>query len=492
MNPSPKESPLSRGTSPSPSDIPGNLGDRGRCSPFLKRVVLLCVWLAMLAPGFAAEPGEWKAGVAKVSITPTEPVWMAGYAARTGPSDGALVDLYARAVVLADAKNSRLIIVTLDLIEIPDTLRESILGVAREKHGLKPEELLLNVSHTHGGPMVSAKTVADWGIPSVWGERTDKYLGELVKKVDVAIGAALSSMGPSRVSYGRARCGFAMNRRISTPNGFTLGLNPEGPVDHDVPVLRIELPEKKLIGLVFGYACHNTALGPIRKFHGDYAGFAQRKLEKDHPDTVALFLMGCGGDQDPQPRRHQEDAEQNGLALASAVEAGLAAAPVRLSATLSTSLEMCPLAFAPLPPRADLEARAKSGDGFVSRHARWVLKQWPNPGDQPADYQLPVQVVVLGQKVTLVALGGEPVVDYSIRLKRELASAGRFVWVAGYANLVNAYVPSRRVLLEGGYEGTQAVIYQSLPGPFRSDIEDRIVASVHRQAKVLWDLSKTK
>jgi neutral ceramidase len=163
-----------------------------------------------------------------------------------------------------------------------------------------------------------------------------------------------------------------------------------------------------------------------------------------------------------------------------------------MSATLSTSLEMCPLAFAPLPPRADLEARAKSGDGFVSRHARWVLKQWPNPGDQPTDYQIPVQVVVLGQKVTLVALGGEPVVDYSIRLKRELASAGRFVWVAGYANLVNAYVPSRRVLQEGGYEGTQAVIYQSLPGPFRSDIEDRIVASVQRQAKVLWDLSKTK
>ncbi len=135
MKPSPKRSALSRGTSPSPSHLQGNPRERGRRSPFFNPVTLLCVWLTVVAPGFSAEPGEWKAGVAKVSITPTEPVWMAGYAARTGPSDGVLVDLYARVLALGDAGSSRLIIVTLDLIEIPDALRESILGVAREKHG---------------------------------------------------------------------------------------------------------------------------------------------------------------------------------------------------------------------------------------------------------------------------------------------------------------------------------------------------------------------
>jgi len=492
MNSSHRQFFVSRAGSPWAFHILRDLGKESKRSASLKLVGLLCVWLIALASGSAAEPGQWKAGLAKVAITPTEPVWMAGYAARTGPSDGTLVDLYARALVLADARNARLTIVTMDLIEIPDTLRQRIVDVLRTNHGIKPEELLLNVSHTHGGPMISAKTVADWGIPAVWGERADNYVRELVEKVNEVVGTASSNARPATISYSHARCGFAMNRRISTPGGFKLGLNPDGPVDHDVPVLRIQSSEKKLIGLVFGYACHNTALGPIRKLHGDYAGFAQRKLEKDRPETVTMFLMGCGGDQDPQPRRHQEDAEQNGLALASAVEAGLAAAPVQLGATLSTSLEMCPLAFAPLPPRPEIAERAKSGDGFVSRHARWVLKQWPNPDDHPPDYQLPVQVVVLGQKLTLVALGGEPVVDYSIRLKRELASDGRPVWVAGYANLVSAYVPSRRVLLEGGYEGTQAVIYQSLPGPFRTDVEDRIVASVHRQAKLLRDKSEAK
>ena len=59
------------------------------------------------------------------------------------------------------------------------------------------------------------------------------------------------------------------------------------------------------------------------------------------------------------------------------------------------------------------------------------------------------------------------------------------VWVAGYSNLVHAYVPSRRVLLEGGYEGTEAVIYQSLPGPFGVELEDRIIESVHRQVDAM-------
>lgn len=115
-----------------------------------------------------------------------------------------------------------------------------------------------------------------------------------------------------------------------------------------------------------------------------------------------------------------------------------------------------------------------------------MLKKWPKREDHPTDYQYPVQVVILGQKLILVALGGEPVVDYSVRLKRELSRDNRPVWVAGYSNLVNAYIPSSRVLLEGGYEGTEAVIYQSLPGPFKRELEERIIESVHRQVQSAW------
>lgn len=446
-------------------------------------LALLCWQWFLLVPALAAEPMPWRAGVAKVVITPTRPVWMAGYAGRNGPSEGVLTDLHARCLALEDAQGHRLLLVTLDLIEIPHSLRDAILGMARQNHQLLPQQLLLNVSHTHGGPMLSARNVADWGVEPHWGQRAEEYVAGLVTQLDGLIAQALSNLAPANLDYSHAHCGFAMNRRLRTAGGFRLGPNPAGPSDHDVPVLRVESVEKKLIGLVFGYACHNTALGPTRQLNGDYAGFALRQLERDHPETVALFVAGCGGDQDPAPRRNTEDAQRNGETLALAVEAALSATPVPLPASLSVGFEMCPLAFAPLPSRAELEARAKSPDGFVSRHAQWVLKEWPNAGDQPANYQLPVQVVELGGKLTLVALGGEPMADYALRLKRELADDERHVWVAGYSNLVNAYVPTRRVLLEGGYEGTEAVIYQSLPGPFQQDIEERIVEAVQRQVQ---------
>ncbi|MFM7837787.1 MAG: hypothetical protein ACKPJD_38835, partial [Planctomycetaceae bacterium] len=136
--------------------------------------------LVLLFPGVAVAEDFWRAGAASVRITPKTPVWMAGYASRTGPSEGALQELQATAVVLSDTAQQRLAIVSLDLIEMPVSLRERLLAVALKSHGLQESELLLNVSHTHGGPMVSARTVADWGADPVWGDRTDEWLASLV------------------------------------------------------------------------------------------------------------------------------------------------------------------------------------------------------------------------------------------------------------------------------------------------------------------------
>jgi hypothetical protein len=77
-----------------------------------------------------------------------------------------------------------------------------------------------------------------------------------------------------------------------------------------------------------------------------------------------------------------------------------------------------------------------------------------------------------------VALGGEVVVDYALRLAREYS--GRRMWVAGYSNDVFGYVPSLRVLHEGGYEGGDAMIYYARPGPFGESVEELIVGKVHQ------------
>jgi hypothetical protein len=94
-------------------------------------------------------------------------------------------------------------------------------------------------------------------------------------------------------------------------------------------------------------------------------------------------------------------------------------------------------------------------------------------------YPYPIAMWKLGQDVQWAFLGGEVVVDYALRLKGELS--GRKTWVAGYSNDVPAYIPSRRVLAEGGYEGGDAMVYYGLPTRWAPEVEELIVAEVHRQ-----------
>ena len=86
-----------------------------------------------------------------------------------------------------------------------------------------------------------------------------------------------------------------------------------------------------------------------------------------------------------------------------------------------------------------------------------------------------MQVLRIGNDVTLITLASEVVVDYSLRLKRELACPPAIVWVAGYTNGYFGYIPSERVLAEGGYE---APAYA--PG-----IEERIVGKAKELCRQL-------
>ncbi len=106
-------------------------------------------------------------------------------------------------------------------------------------------------------------------------------------------------------------------------------------------------------------------------------------------------------------------------------------------------------------------------------------------GETPAPYPYPVQVVHFGTDLVLVALAGEVVVDYSLRLKRELAGPAA-VWVAGYCNDVFGYLGSRRIITEGGYEGGSAnTRILNHPGNFSPKVEDLVIGQVHALRRTL-------
>ncbi|MBL8829645.1 MAG: neutral/alkaline non-lysosomal ceramidase N-terminal domain-containing protein, partial [Planctomycetaceae bacterium] len=435
----------------------------------------IAAWLVMvlfLASGKATWAVEvetaYRAGAAKALITPAEPMYLAGFGDRVVPAEGTLLDLQAKALAIVEHTTStRLVIVTLDLIEVPIQLRELLVEHARQKHQLPPESLLLNCSHTHCGPELR---FAERDLATLAPERAamcrryNQFLtSTLTKLIDDALGSAV----PAKVSYGHARCGFAMNRRLKNevPGGepYLNRPNPDGVVDHDVPVLKVENTTGKLLAVMFGYACHNTTLH-LKQFHADYAGYAQQAIEAAHPETIALFMMGCGGDQNGYPRMKLPHSEQHGRSLATAVEAALEAKSRSLTGQLKLAYGVVPLDLQPAPSAERLKARLATGAEYPAS-GRAYFEVWDRrrlaeleQGTLLRQYPFPAQVIRFGDGLTFIALAGETVVDYSLRLKRELQGSAA-VWVAGYSNDVFAYVPSKRVLLEGGYEAERSMMY---------------------------------
>jgi neutral ceramidase len=233
----------------------------------------------------------------------------------------------------------------------------------------------------------------------------------------------------------------------------------------------------QLLGVLFGYACHNTTLGgDFFQVNGDYAGFAQASFEQAHPNTTAMFLMLCGADANPNPRGTVPLVEQHGASLAKEVTRVLSGKLEPVTGQLRSAFHTAELAFVP-HTRETLEEESKDSNWYKQQRASAMLAAY----DRRAPVRsipYPVQGIRLGKSLTLVALGGEVVVDYNLRLKREFP--GENLIVAGYSNDVMCYIPSLRVLKEGGYEASDSMIYYGQPGPFAEDVEDRVMQMVYK------------
>ena len=447
-------------------------------SPMRPNVLLLCLSVIAFAPGGQAQP-QWKAGVAKVAITPTESIWMAGYASRTKPSEGVQTDLYLKALALDDGSGKPAVFVTSDLIGFRKKVADAIAEGCEKQYGLTRDRLVLNSSHTHSGPIVG-----DFDPPAGYEQQREvvrRYNNGLIEKAVVTIGVAIKNIAPVRLEFAQGFAGFAVNRRRDHPG--TRGL--PGVVDHDLPVLAVRNPDGALLAILFGYACHNTTLGAYQ-INADYAGYAQRALEKQYPGATALFVLGCAADANPLPRYQGTDpalahyslelVEMYGRILAASTDLTLHGKMKRIEGPLRTAFERVDVAFQTPPSREELLSWSKGKDADRRAEADRMLKALERNGKLPDHYPYPVEVWHFGKTLKLIALGGEVVADYSLRLKAQYGWED--TWVAGYSNDVFAYIPSVRVLKEGGYE-----TWGGDGGPFHPSIEEIIGAKVQDLVK---------
>ncbi len=424
-----------------------------------------------------AQP-SWQAGVAKIDMTPTESMWLAGYASRDKPSDGVLHPLWVKALALQDAEGHRAVLITSDHLGIPKRMSDTIRDRIKEKLGLERAQVILSGSHTHSGPVLDDSLMCIYPVGEADVQKIKTYSRWLEDQTVSVAEQAFAHLTPVQLASGHGVTRFAVNRRNNKEADVLNTHDFKGPVDHDVPVIHVTKAEGGLLAVVFGYACHNTTLCE-QFFCGDYAGFAQIEVEKQHPGAVAMFFAGCGADQNPMPRRSVALAHHYGRELASAVECAITSPMQPLEPVLRVEYVETELALETPPTRGQLEAMLPAAAPYLRKGIEKFIHDLDTGTALPSTYAYPVQLWKMGAQ-PLVVLGGETVVDYTLLIKQLL---GREVFVMTYANDVCAYIPSVRVLKEGGYEGGGAQMLYGLPSAWQDSIETRILTAVRELAQ---------
>jgi hypothetical protein len=420
--------------------------------------------------------GAMEVGVARIDITPEGPIRLAGYGARPKSEAEEIIHrLGAKALAFGSDAQGPSILITVDLVGIPKHITQKLAEQLSERIGLDPAQLVICASHTHGGPEVGnllnilqyrGETFSDSLLTLDHLIHISQYTEDLTRKLEEVALAAIENRSPSLVAWGQGEVGFAKNRRT-----------PGGPVDTSLPLMRITDTHGKLKAVLVNYACHGTTLGgEVNKIHGDWMTEAQQLIESNHPGTTALVAIGCGADANPQPRGELEHIGLQAKEISTEVDRLLVAPLQSLTEPPVGRIKWIELPFANVPTVPELieQTEDKTVKGY---YARLALDRIARGQSIPATLSYPVQIWTFGNELAMINLAGEVVVDYSLRLKKELGS--EHLWINAYSNDVPCYIASRRVIQEGGYEAESSMYFYDKPSPFAEEVEDIIIEAVH-------------
>ena len=433
---------------------------------FIAALTILFVTQPLIAAGT-----EYRVGLAEVDITPSYPVRLNGFGFRRAESEGVTQRIWAKALAIDDGSRQPIVIVAVDSLGFPLSMVKDVGQRLQREHNLARHRFAVTFTHSHTTPKVNgaSDTIFSTPIPSDHQSRIDRYTAELTDWIERVATDAIRNLRPSSLAWSIGRVGFAENRR--TEGGL---------VDHDLPMLVVrDTATKKIRGIYVSYACHCVTLSHNR-ISGDWAGYAQEIIARNHRGATALVSIGCGSDSNPDSGVSGDNvalAAAQGEQIAREVERLLKTELRPLSGPITPRLETIQLPLNEPPTRAQLEEMIQQG-GAGGYNAQFQLAKLARGEKLQSSITYPIQTFSFGRSLAMVFLPGEVCVDYSLRLKRELA-ADR-IWLNAYANDFCAYIPSERLLREGGYGGGAEIVYFALPSTLQPGLEERIIRAVHR------------
>lgn len=444
-------------------------------------IICVCLWGIIPAYGQDSSPEQRpvEVGVATIDITPEGPIRLAGYGSRTSESGGVAQRLKAKALAFGTDARGASVLITMDLHRPPEHITRQVEQILSKEAGIPPAQLSIAASHTHAGPMPGIRPLSvSRRMPADQLGRINQYLDQLAPNLVKVALEALQNREPSLVAWGQGEVHFATNRRV-LKNGkwVDFGAVPDGPVDRSLPVLRVTDLDRNLRVVLVNYACHATTLtSEFTRIHGDWPGEAQRIIEDRHPGVTAMVAIGAGADADPQPRGELKYVTQHGGEIADEVDSLLATPLKPLTNPPVGRYRRIELPYAHVPDTQELVQQSQK-EGAEGYYAYSALLQLARGETIPKNLSYPIKIWTFGKDLAMVHLGGEVVVDYSLRLKKDLGS-GR-LWINAYSNAVPSYIASRRIITEGGYEAVGSMYNYGRPGRFVKEVEELIIATVY-------------
>lgn len=442
---------------------------------------LSCIWSINIAQAeennlggltLCPLPGEGdtlrQIGAASIEITPQQPILLSGYAARNHQLQLNIKhSLWAHALVVSDEASPPAILLTVDNVGVPASIRQVVTNRLEKQYSIAPQRVTICSTHTHGGPMLTGVLENLLTREMTPGERAavDGYTNALVEKLVEVAAKALQQRQPGYLLRGNGKVDFAINRR------------GEMVTDHSLPLLVAVDKQGKPFALVANYACHCVSASSGMLLTGDWAGCAVAELRQQLPGVVGIVTIGCGGDQNPADKGGVAASERQGKQLADEVIRVLQTNLKPVNGPLRIDYQEIELPLAELPTEKQWQELATS-KGIEGYHAQANLKRLERGETLTDRVTYPIQTWQFGNDLAMVFLSDEVVVDYALLIK---GKHGDQTWVSGYSNDVSCYIPSERVLRRGGYEGRTSMLWYDKPSPFAAGLEKKILDEVDRQ-----------
>lgn len=387
--------------------------------------------------------GDIKAGLAKIKITPQEPVRMAGYGARTEPFKDVHDDLFASAVVFDDGSR-RACIITADVIGFSHEFSDDTRKLIHQSTGIAEDHILISAVHNHGGPVTRA-----YGEELSSNEKA--YLAFLKNSLVSVTKDAIESLEPVTLGTGVGTCRMNINRRgIHAEGGIWLGRNPDGPCDHDVAVLRIDDLSSNLRGVLVNWPCHAVVGGQDNySITGDWPGAAARELENSNQNVVIAMSAGASADINPVygPNTRFGDIQAIGRILAEEVNQVL----------------------------ENTESYPQRGIEMVHKYVKVPGKKgsesrMPNVSLEPGpEVELRMSSLKIGN-ILFLGISGELMTEIGMQIKEDSPYKNTFILT--HCNGSNGYLVTDKSYEEGGYE---PMVSRTMPGT------EKIIKDTFRQ-----------